>query len=83
MIVPGGRVFSPFKSCPGGMVMNEIDNCMTGGSKEAQAIIIRSLKRYGPPLWFIEERPADPNIEPFHAKAEGMGEPSPSHVFRK
>ena len=26
---PGGRVFAPFKSCPGGMVMDEIDTCIT------------------------------------------------------
>ena len=28
MTVPGGRVFAPFKSCPGGMVMDEIDTCI-------------------------------------------------------
>ena len=31
MIVPGGgRVFAPFKSCPGGggMVLDEIDTCI-------------------------------------------------------
>ena len=28
-IVPReGRVFAPFKSCPGGMVMDEIDTCI-------------------------------------------------------
>ena len=27
---PGGRVFAPFKSCPGeGMVLDEIDTCIT------------------------------------------------------
>ena len=30
---PGGRVFAPFKSCPGGvfrgMVLHEIDTCKT------------------------------------------------------
>ena len=25
----GGRVFAPFKSCPGGMVLDEIDTCIT------------------------------------------------------
>ena len=29
MIVQGGKVFAPFKSCPGGMVMDEIDTCIT------------------------------------------------------
>ena len=33
MIVLGGRVFAPFKSCPGvcpgGMVLDEIDTCIT------------------------------------------------------
>ena len=28
VIVPG-RVFAPFKLCPGGMVMDEIDTCIT------------------------------------------------------
>ena len=28
LIVPGGRVFGPFKSCPGGMVMDKIDTCI-------------------------------------------------------
>ena len=32
---PGGRVFAPFESCPGGlsrggMVLDEIDTCITG-----------------------------------------------------
>ena len=40
MIVPGGRVFAPFKSCPGGlsqggMVMDEIDTCITGRQVDA------------------------------------------------
>ena len=32
MIVPGGggRGFALFKSCPGGMVMDEIDTCIKG-----------------------------------------------------
>ena len=27
---PGGTVFAPFKLCPGGMVLDEIDTCITG-----------------------------------------------------
>ena len=26
---PGGRVFAPFKSCLGGMVLDETDTCIT------------------------------------------------------
>ena len=30
VIVPGGggRIFAPFKSCPGGMILDETDTCI-------------------------------------------------------
>ena len=34
IIVPGGRVFAPFKSYPGGMVMDEIDTCINSFDTE-------------------------------------------------
>ena len=35
---PRGRIFAPFKSCPGGMVMDETDICITCPSDKLNRI---------------------------------------------